>query len=154
MPEWSAAVQMTVLEPTGKVEPETGELLVMRFGSQSVRTGPGNATAAKPESGGDSAAMMVLGQIISGAVVSMVVTVWLQVALLPQGSVALQARVALKLPPTSGFVTVPITLMVTLVPLQLSMAVGESKLHALPHWTVLLVAQVMTGVVVSTTVMV
>ena len=97
---------------------------------------------------------MVLGQTISGAAVSMVVTVWRQVAELAHGSVALQVRVALKLPPASGLVTVLTMAMVTLVPLQVSMAVGVSKLHVLPHWTVLLVAQVMMGEAVSTTVIV
>ena len=39
---------------------------------------------------------------------------------------------------------------VTFVPLQASLAVGTSKTKAVPHWTVLLVAQMMTGGVVST----
>src|SRR5262245_55784156 len=42
--------------------------------------------------------------------------------------------------------------MVTLVPLQPSLALGSSKLQTEPHSTILLVAQVRTGAVVSTTV--
>ena len=49
-------------------------------------------------------------------------------------------------------VTVLSTVMVTLVPQQTSEAEGASKLQAEPHSTVLLVAQVITGGVVSTTV--
>jgi hypothetical protein len=42
--------------------------------------------------------------------------------------------------------------MVTLVPQQTSEAVGELNDQVEPHWTVLLLAQVMTGGRVSTTV--
>src|ERR1043166_2145290 len=98
--------------------------------------------------------MMLLGQMITGAVVSTVVTVWVQVARLVQGSAMVQMRLAVKLPPTSGLVLVLRMVIVTLVPLQASTAVGLSKVQAPVHWTVLLLAQVMTGGVVSTTVMV
>src|SRR5262245_42319181 len=90
-----------------------------------------------------------LEQVITGGVVSMSVTVWLQGALLLlQLSMACHVRVTVagQLP----FVTVLITLIVTLVPLQLSFAVGKSKVHAEPHSTVLLLTQVMVGGVVST----
>src|SRR3989442_8279256 len=49
-------------------------------------------------------------------------------------------------------VTVLNTLMVTLVPQHASEALGGSKLQLLPHSTVLLLAQVSTGGVVSPTV--
>src|SRR5580765_4250664 len=51
-----------------------------------------------------------------------------------------------------ALVVVPVTVMVTFVPQQTSEAEGASKLQAEPHWTVLFVAQVITGGVVSTTV--
>src|ERR1044071_4050957 len=89
--------------------------------------------------------MMLVGQMIEGAVVSMVVTVWVQVALLVQGSRAFQTRMAVKLPPTRGLVTVLSTVRVTLPPVQPSVTEGLSKLQELPHWTVLLLAHVMTG---------
>jgi hypothetical protein len=47
-------------------------------------------------------------------------------------------------------VTVVRTVMVTFVPQQASTAVGGSNDQFEPHWTVLLVEQVMTGGVVST----
>ncbi len=78
------------------------------------------------------------------------VTIWLQVLVLPQTSPATQVRVM-----TSGqtpFVTVLRMESVRLVPLQLSVAVGGSKLQAVPHRIVLLVAQERIGGVVSTTV--
>src|SRR6266403_2096277 len=84
-----------------------------------------------------------------GGVVSTTVMIWLQVALLVQQSVACQVRVM-----TDGhaelLVVVPSTLIVKLVPQQRSTALGGSKLQAAPHSTVLLVAQVNTGGVVST----
>src|SRR5437660_1531953 len=52
---------------------------------------------------------IVLGptQVMAGGVVSTTVTVWLQVLLLPQASVALQVRVAAKPFPQVAFVVVP-----------------------------------------------
>jgi hypothetical protein len=51
-----------------------------------------------------------------------------------------------------AFVTVLTIRMLTAVPTQVSVAVGGSKFHALPHSTDLFGAQVGTGGVVSTTV--
>src|ERR1051326_4297759 len=97
---------------------------------------------------------MLPGQTITGAVVSTVVTVWVQVTMLVHGSAMVQMRLARKVPPTSGLVLVLRMVIVTLVPLQASTAVGLSKVQAPVHWTVLLLAQVMTGGGVSATVMV
>ena len=52
------------------------------------------------------------------------------------------------------FVTVLKTVMVTFVPSQMSLAVGGVNDHAVPHSTVCAGAQLNTGGVVSTTVMV
>src|SRR6266566_4281397 len=97
--------------------------------------------------------LLVLLQLLSGAVVSMTLTVWLHWALLAQASMAAQVRVALKVLPQcpAVLVTVPTTVIVRLVP-PLSVAVGWSKLQAAPSCTVLLVLlQLMTGAVVSMT---
>jgi hypothetical protein len=75
------------------------------------------------------------------------VTVWLHVLVLPQRSVAVQVRVMIC--GQTPLVTV-VKVSVTLVPLQMSLAMGASKLQAVPQGKVLLVAQVMTGGVVST----
>jgi hypothetical protein len=75
------------------------------------------------------------GQWTTGAVVSTMVTTWLKKELLPQQSVAFQVRVA-----TFGqvpLVTVLKTETVTLLPQHVSVAVGGSKVHWLPHSTVL-----------------
>src|SRR6266496_453878 len=84
-------------------------------------------------------------QKMVGLVVSTSVTFWLQSAVLPQASVARQARVASKVLPQwpVKLVTVLRTVMVT-VP-QVSAAVGVSKDQALEHSTVLLDTQVMSG---------
>src|SRR5436309_9448677 len=80
------------------------------------------------------------------------VTVWVHRARLLQLSLASQVRVAWKLPPEPALVTVP--MMATNTAPQLSLAVGSSKLHSWAHSTVLLLAQVMTGAMVSLTVMI
>jgi hypothetical protein len=89
---------------------------------------------------------------IVGGVLSTVVTVWLQLAVLPQASVACQVRVAVKVPPQcpAVLVTLPTMLIVTLP--QVSLAVGASKLQAVAHSAVLSAAQAIVGGVVSFTV--
>jgi hypothetical protein len=93
---------------------------------------------------------MFVGQTMLGGLVSTTVTVWLQMETLLQTSIACHVRVINcgQLP----FVIVPTTVMVTFVPEQVSKAVGASKVHAVPHCTILLVAQVSDGGVISTTV--
>src|SRR5260370_1392555 len=95
--------------------------------------------------------LLFVAQVMTGGVVSTTVTVWLHVALLEQQSVACQVRVIAS-EQAAPLVVVPVTEMVTFVPQQTSEAEGASKLQAEPHWTVLLLEQVMTGGVVSTTV--
>src|SRR5437868_14306436 len=85
----------------------------------------------------------------TGAVVSTRVMVWLQSAMLPQASVAFQVRVAAKVPPQSGLVTVLAMEIRTFVPSHASVAVGGSNCHVVPHWMVRSLRQVMTGAVVS-----
>src|SRR5580765_4679558 len=86
---------------------------------------------------------------MTGGVVSTIVTVWLQVLVLPQQSLASQVRVT-----TCGqipvFVTVFSTTAITFVQ-QLSLTVGASNVQFEPHSTVLFVAHVIVGGVVSTT---
>src|SRR6266700_2983709 len=99
------------------------------------------------------AVLLVLLQLMTGAMVSMTLTAWLHWALLPQASVAAHVRVASKVLPQwpAVLVTVLRTVMAMLVP-PLSVAVGASKLQAAPSWTLLLVLlQLMTGAMVSMT---
>src|SRR5436309_8063208 len=84
--------------------------------------------------------LLVLLQLMTGAVVSMTLTVWLHWALLPQESVAAQVRVASKVYRQSTrlmFSEVKTAYAVLFPPL--SVAVGTSKLQAVPSCTVLLV---------------
>src|SRR5436190_939100 len=101
----------------------------------------------------NSTVLFVLLHVITGAVVSTTFTVWLQRALrLLQLSTACQVRVASKVPSQwpAELVTV-LTTTIVLLPL-LSVAVGGSKVHAVPISTVLFVLmQLMTGEVVSST---
>src|SRR5439155_6596289 len=97
--------------------------------------------------------LLVLLQMIIGAVVSGTVTFWLQGLLLPQASVACQVRVASNVVPQCPVVLVTVlTMVIVLLPL-LSVAVGASNVQDVPSSTVLLVLpHVITGAVVSTTV--
>src|SRR5215510_10879674 len=107
--------------------------------------------ASKVQATPCSTVLLVLLQVISGAVVSKTVTFWLQELLLPQPSLASQVRVASKVVPQWPVTLVTVLrIVMVLLPL-LSVAVGASKVQAAPCSTVLLVLlQVMTGAVVST----
>src|ERR1039458_4899140 len=90
----------------------------------------------------------LVGQLMTGGVVSTTVTVWLQVLVFPQASMTSQVWVM-----TCGqtpLVTVLATVLTTFEPLQASVTIGALKLHSVPHCTVLLLAHVSTGGVVST----
>ena len=99
-----------------------------------------------------STVLLVLLQVITGAVVSTTVTFWLQVLLLPQASVASQVRVASKvLPQCPAKLVIVLITVIVLLPL-LSVAVGGSNDQAVPCSTVLAaLLQVITGTVRSTT---
>src|SRR5437763_801198 len=96
--------------------------------------------------------ILLAAQVIFGGVWSSIVTFWLQLAVLPQASVARQVRVASKVLPQwpVRLVTVARKLMVTLP--QVSVAVGASKDQGLVHSTILLGTQGMAGRVWSSTV--
>src|ERR1035437_8886939 len=85
---------------------------------------------------------LVDGQVITGGVVSIIDTVWLQVLVWPQASTSCHVRVT-----TVGqapLVTVPITTR-ELVPWQGVAASGGSNDQAVPHCTTLLVEQASSG---------
>src|SRR5439155_886009 len=90
-------------------------------------------------------------QLIEGGVVSATVTVWLQVLVLLQASIAAQVRVAEKVVPQRLLVTV-VRITNRLVPHPSFGWLGGSKLHALPHSAVLSATQLIDGGVVSATV--
>src|SRR5437879_3936915 len=138
LPQW-LAVLVTVLRMVMVAVP----LLSVAVGRSKVQALP-NCTVL----------LVLLVQSITGALVSTTVTVWLHRALLLQASVACQVRVASKVLPQWPAVLVTVLRMVMVAVSLLSVAVGRSKVQALPNCTVLLVllVQSMTGAVVSTTV--
>src|SRR5215471_10998789 len=83
----------------------------------------------------------------TGRLVFITVTVWLQLLLLPHASVATHVRVT-----TIGHMPLVavVKVSVTLAPLQASDTVGSSKVQAVPQFTVLLLAQLNDGGLVST----
>src|SRR5229473_2840573 len=88
--------------------------------------------ASKLQAAPSSTVWLVLLQVMTGAVVSRTVTLWLQELLLPQASVAAQVRVASKVLPQCPAVLVTVLRMeIAAVPL-LSAALGASKLQAAP----------------------
>jgi hypothetical protein len=87
-------------------------------------------------------------QATTGGAVSVTITVWLQVAVLPQQSTACQLRVWVRVQPTM-FVVVLVIVTVTFVPQQRSEAVGGVNVHGVPQLKLRLLAQVSTGGVVS-----
>src|SRR5215472_13931273 len=91
--------------------------------------------------------LVLLVQSMTGGVVSITDTVWLQVALLLQPSIACQTRVASKVLPQWPAVLVVVLRTVTVTIPLLSVAVGVSNVHGVPKSTVLLVllVQSMTG---------
>src|SRR5258705_314830 len=92
--------------------------------------------------------------VIAGLVLSTTVTFWLHSAKLPQASVARHVRMASKVFPQRPIVFVVVPTIVTVTVPQVSDAVGGSKLHALVHSTVLSAMHVMTGLVLSWSVIV
>src|SRR5438552_16390065 len=109
--------------------------------------------ASKLQAAPCSTVLLVLLQVITGAVVSATVTFWLHWAKLPQASVACQVRVASKVLPQWPVVLVTVlTIVMVLLPL-LSVAVRASKVQAVPCSTILLVLPpVITDAVESCTV--
>jgi hypothetical protein len=97
---------------------------------------------------------LFVAQVMTGAVVSLTVTVCVQLTLLLQPSATSQIRVAVNVGPQKPLVLVVVLtiLIVTLVPTQLSVPIGVSKFQTAPNSTVLLAAHVTTGGVVSTAV--
>src|SRR5438067_11037136 len=114
-------------------------LLSVAFGASKVQATP------------CSTVLLVLLHVMTGTVVSTIVTFWLQELLLPQSSVACQMRVASKVLPQWPVTLVTVLRIVIVALPLLSVAVGASKVQAEPCSTVLLVLlHVMTGAVVST----
>src|SRR5947207_3169085 len=99
-----------------------------------------------------SSTVLLALQVITGAVVSATSTVWLHRLKLPQASVACQVRVASKVLPQWPLVLVTVLTIVIVGGPPMSLALGASKLQAVPNSTVLLaLLQVIAGAVVSTT---
>jgi hypothetical protein len=109
------------------------------------------AVGASNVHGSVHSTVLALAQVMMGGVVSTTVTVWLHCAVFPQPSVARQVRVAMNALPQVPLVVVLTMVMVLLVP-QVSVAVGVSNVQGTVHSTVLLLAQLIIGAVVSTTV--
>ena len=64
---------------------------------------------------------MVAGQVITGGMLSVTVTIWAQVAVFPLASVAVQVTVVVPFGKTAG------ALLLTVVPVQLSLIAGVPR---------------------------
>src|SRR5881628_2722490 len=151
LPESSRASQVTLVKPTGKAVPEGGTQPTATELSQiSLAAGEPNSTIALPPSWGNSAAIMFVGQVICGGVVSCTRTVNAQALVLPLASVATQRTVVSpsgNSAPDGGTQTGATLLS------QVSAAV-VTNVTAVPfgpaHSTVMFVEQTITGGFVST----
>jgi hypothetical protein len=136
----SVTTHATELTPLGKVDPLGGVQDTVTPPQASVAVTvkvtllllhwPGSALKTRLDE-----------QVMDGGVVSRTVMVWVQTARFVDESTASHVRVALKVSPQSTLVIVPVTRMLTFVPSQRSMAVGESNSHGVPHSTERLGAQ-------------
>ena len=77
--------------------------------------------------------LLVLAQLITGAVVSTMFTVWLHCELFPHASIAAQVRVASNVLPQCPVVLVTVLIMVMVTLLLTSVAVGASKRPGSPE---------------------
>jgi hypothetical protein len=118
LPEVSVAVQVTVVVPIGKVEPEAGLQTKPTPGQLSETTG---AKVALAPAGQVGSFTMLPGQVMAGGSVSLTVTVNWQLPVLPCASVAEHVTVVVPLanvePDAGEQLTAP-------TPGQLSVAVG------------------------------
>src|SRR6266567_2541937 len=96
------------------------------------------AGSSKAQAAPNSTVLLVLLQVITGAVVSRRLTVWLHRLKLPQASVACQTCVASKVLPQWPLVLVTVLTIVIVGGPPMSLALGASKLQAVPNSTVLL----------------
>jgi hypothetical protein len=149
-PAASVAVDITVVVPTGKTEPEAGLLTTVTPGQLSAAVTLKFTVAEHwPAAAGCT---MLAGQVMIGFCVSLTVTVKLQVAVRPAASVAVELTVVVptgKALPEAGTLT-------TVTPGQLSAALTV-KFTTAEHWpgvlfTVMFAGQVMVGFCVSVTV--
>jgi hypothetical protein len=93
--------------------------------------------------GGIAALFVMQVQFNTGGVVSTTVTVWLQEAVVPQESLAIQVLVITcgQEPLVTVLIFTKVNVFVDALLQQAFVAVGGSKVHVEPHSTVLLVAQ-------------
>ncbi len=99
LPEVSVAVQVTVVVPTGNVEPEGGLHDVVTPGQLSVATGGGYVTTVLVAMGhlAAAAAKTLAGHVMVGGCVSLTVTVNVQLAELLEESLTVQVTVVVPL---------------------------------------------------------
>ena len=135
------------------VLPQRAFVKVPRITVRFVPHASGSAVGESNIQAEPHSTVRLVGQMRSGIVVSTIVTVWLQVFVLLQPSIAAHVRVAEKVAPHKALVTVPRTT-IRLVLHVFVDVMGSSKLHGVPHSTVLFVAHVIKGVEMPTTVIV
>jgi hypothetical protein len=157
LPQLSVAVQLTVVVPTGKGEPEGGLQTIVGVPPQLSVAVTVKLTGLPVAIAHEAAATEVTppGQVITGGVVSTKVMCCTHVLMLLQASVAFHVRSMPGLPVQLGGVAASVKLMVG-VPPQLSVAVAVPVFAGAvesPHCNCLSGGQVITGGVVSTNVM-
>ena len=87
LPQASVAVEVTVVVPIAKEDPDAGEFTIVTVPQLSVAVGVKFTTAVQEPTG--VVAVILAGQVIVGAVTSFTVIICVQFVTLPHTSVAL-----------------------------------------------------------------
>ena len=126
LPHASVAVLVTVVIPAGKVEPLGGMLVTLT--AEQVSLAVTKKVTLLLQVPGAASTVILLGQIITGAVVSIRMMVWLRLVALPHTSVAIHVAVFV----CRQLVPLARKLETTLNALQ-SLNTGALNTSALPH---------------------
>ena len=129
LPLASVAMFVTVVTPTGKVLPLGGVLARLVTLQLSVAV-TANVTLLRLQRPGSAVSKRLVGHTITGFCVSVIVTVKVQLLVLPLGSVAVLVTVVVP----SGKVVPLAMLLTTLVTLQLSVALTVKVTLLRLHW--------------------
>ena len=156
LPQPSVAVQVRVMADSLAQEPAATLSLAATIGAGSQLSVAAAVPVPAAAVAASHSTVTFAGQVMSGAVVSIMVMVWVQLLLLPQSSVAVQVRVMLDAPAQLPAAMLSDKAM-TGVLVQLSVAVAEPVSAAAveaSHSRVTLAGQEMSGAMLSVTVIV
>ena len=156
LPQTSVAVQVRVMADSLAQEPAATLSLAATIGAGSQLSVAAAVPVPAAAVAASHSTVTFAGQVMSGAVVSIMVMVWVQLLLLPQLSVAVQVRVMLDAPaqlPAAMLSDKAMTGVLVQLSVALAVPVSAAAVEA-SHSTVTLAGQEMSGAMLSVTVIV